>query len=510
LKSNKEMKEFAHRILSSEARYATDAGQLTGTIHWYSGRMDVQDLAALKKELRQAWWTRAGEGRTAPLNEMGYQRVASMKSNAHMRAFMRRILNAANKRVTDDGAFDAMAPYYDGEISVQSFEKLQSELLAVNWIEDKDTADSSIGEEGLAGEVVDEMLMESSTEILDESIGSTAPLNQEGYEQVAALVSNKEMKKFAHRICKAEARYTSNLGDLTGAMHWYSGRRDVQDYESLKTELRRAWWTKAGEGRKAPLNEKGYQAVAAMKNNAHMRAFMRRILNAANKHAVDDGAFDAMAPRYDGEYGPVSEQSFEKLQQELLSAPWVVDKNGSGESTAAFGTEVVDEMLLQSSGDEEVSGATAPLTEEGYQQVAALKSNKEMKEFAHRILSSEARYMGNNGGELTGTMHWYSGRRDVQSLENLKVELRRAWWTKAGEGRTAPLNERGYQAVARMKSRGNMRAFMRRILNAAERKVTDEAAFDGLAAYYDGEISVKNFEQLQKELLSVSWTEDRP
>merc|ERR1712176_1557204 len=109
-----------------------------------------------------------------------------------------------------------------------------------------------------------------------------------------------------------------------------------------------------------------------------MRAFMRRILNAANKKALDEGAFDAMAPMYDGEYGPASLQSFDKLQQELLSAPWVVDKDTIADAPTGLSTDVVDEMLLQSSIRENpVSGAIAPLTEEGYQQVVALKSNKE-------------------------------------------------------------------------------------------------------------------------------------
>merc|ERR1719191_1580708 len=103
----------------------------------------------------------------------------------------------------------------------------------------------------------------------------------------------------------------------------------------------------------------------------------------------------------------------------------------------------------------DVLGSTAPLTEEGYQQVAALKSNKEMKAFAHRVLKSEARYV-TNAGELTGAIHHYSGRMDVQDLATLKAELRHAWWTKAGEGRTAPLNEIGYQSVARMRDAANM------------------------------------------------------
>merc|ERR1719238_2674289 len=145
-------------------------------------------------------------------------------------------------------------------------------------------------------------------------------------------------------------------------------------------------------------------------------------------------------------------------------------------------------------------GSTAPLTEEGYQQVAAMKSNKEMKAFAYRVLKTEARYV-TDAGELTGTIHYYSGRMDVQDLATLKAELRQAWWTKAGEGRKAPLNEIGYQSVAKMKNAANMRAFMRRVLKASGRVVSDEAAFSAVAPYYDGEVSVQNFEQLQRELL---------
>merc|ERR1719331_62401 len=159
--------------------------------------------------------------------------------------------------------------------------------------------------------------------------------------------------------------------------------------------------------------------------------------------------------------------------------PWVVENEDVGmQAEAGLTAEVVDEMLVQTS-DEGVSGATAPLTDDGYQQVAALKSNRDMKEFAHRILSSEARYVA-DASEFTGAIHWYSGRKDVQDLETLKKELRRAWWTRAGEGRTAPLNEKGYQRVASMKSNAHMRAFMRRILNAANKRVADAGSFDAL------------------------------
>merc|ERR1711957_870319 len=213
------------------------------------------------------------------------------------------------------------------------------------------------------------------------------------------------------------------------------------------------------------------------------------------------------APSYDGE---VSTQSFEQLKTELLSAPWAAAR--SDEQVAPAEEEnvqeaVVNEVLLQAgaqkAGDAGL-GNTAPLTEEGYQQVADMKNNQEMKKFAHRILNSEARYV-TNAAELTGAIHFYSGMMDVQDLATLKAELRKAWWTKAGEGRTAPITEQGYQSVDKMKSEANMRAFMRRILKAEKKTVSDEEAFFALAYHYDGEVSVQTFGQLQNEVLSAPW-----
>jgi len=359
---------------------------------------------------------------------------------------------------------------------------------------------------------VNEVLLQAGAQKAgDAGLGNTAPLTEEGYQQVADMKNNKEMKKFAHRILNSEARYVTNAAELTGAIHFYSGRMDVQDLATLKAELRKAWWTKAGEGRTAPLTEQGYQSVAKMKSKANMRAFMRRILNAEKKTVSDEEAFFAVAPSYDGE---VSTQSFEQLKTELLSAPWAVAR--SDEQVAPAEEEnvqeaVVNEVLLQAgaqkAGDAGL-GNTAPLTEEGYQQVADMKNNKEMKKFAHRILNSEARYV-TNAAELTGAIHFYSGRKSSQDLATLKAELRSAWWTKAGEGRTAPLTEQGYQAVAKMKSRANMRAFMRRILIANSKTVSDEGAFFALAHHYDGEVSVQTFGQLQNEVLSAPWAVPR-
>ena len=189
------------------------------------------------------------EGRTAPLTEQGYQAVAKMKCSANMRAFMRRILNAEKKTVSDEEAFFAVAPYYDGEVSTQSFEQLKTELVSAPWAAARsDEQAAPAEEENVEEAVVNEVLLQAGAQKAgDAGLGNTAALTEEGYQQVADLKNNKEMKKFAHRILNSEARYVTNAAELTGAIHFYSGRMDVQDFATLKAELRKAWWTKAGE-----------------------------------------------------------------------------------------------------------------------------------------------------------------------------------------------------------------------------------------------------------------------
>ena len=102
---------------------------------------------------------------------------------------------------------------------------------------------------------------------------------------------------------------------------------------------------------------------------------------------------------------------------------------------------MLDEVLLKVGQRSTNAGSvsTAPLTEDAHQQAAALLGNHEMKAFAHRILNSEARNVG-NAGELTGAIHFYSGSREMQDLSRLNKKLCSAWWTNAGEGMTAPLS----------------------------------------------------------------------
>jgi len=152
-------------------------------------------------------------------------------------------------------------------------------------------------------------------------LGNSVPISETGYQQVAAQKSDEEMKAFIHRVVAKEARYVKDVSELSGLVGFYSGTQGVQDLESLKKELRASSWVAEGEGRTAPLTDFGYQKVAALKSNAHMMAFARRILSLNSKVCSDEGALTGLIPYYSGE---VAVQSFDQLTHELLSAPWAV------------------------------------------------------------------------------------------------------------------------------------------------------------------------------------------
>jgi hypothetical protein len=238
-------------------------------------------------------------------------------------------------------------------------------------------------------------------------------------------------------------------------------------------------------GRSAELSEEGYKAVGSSDDVSQMKAFARRIANADGKKIVDESKFNGILPYYNGQ---VSVQSFAALQKELLSAPWV-----------------------QSVRDwEYADGNNVPLTEEGYQRVAKMQNNTMMKTFIRRVLSSQARFVTEEAG-LSGFVPFYSGKRMLQNLDNLRTELRgseNAWWVGEGVGRTAELSEDGYSQVVAKTSDANMKAFARRLLTADGATVTDEGALSGLVPYFSGTVGEDTFQKFRETVLRSQGASD--
>jgi len=68
-----------------------------------------------------------------------------------------------------------------------------------------------------------------------------------------------------------------------------------------------------------------------------------------------------------------------------------------------------------------------PVTEEGYQKVAALHNDSEMNQFVWKVLDAD-NVRVTNQGELNGLIPWFSGTEATQSLAQLRVELHKKTW----------------------------------------------------------------------------------
>lgn len=91
-------------------------------------------------------------------------------------------------------------------------------------------------------------------------------------------------------------------------------------------------------------------------------------------------------------------------------------------------------------------GLSVPLTEEGYQQVAALKSDQSMEFFAVRILNSKG-MESTNESELQGLVPWFSGSKAVQSFAKLGTEAMSKPWVKKAVDSNEDLSKSSAQSA---------------------------------------------------------------
>jgi len=314
-------------------------------------------------------------------------------------------------------------------------------------------------------------------------LGSTAALTEQGYQNVASLQSDTEMQLFMERVLAAEARSVLDWTGLAGTVPYYSGTKGTQDLESMKTELRSASWAGEGGGRVASLTPEGYKEVVGAKNNAQMKAFMRRILDKEGLVVTDEASFNGVVPFYSGVVGS---QTFQVMRAEVLNSQWALPlKDWDG-----------------------VTGETAPLNELGYELVAKMQKDDEMRAFIVRLLSTEARHVKDEFG-LHAMVPFFSGTKTTQDMKALKVELRdpkHDVWLADGVGRTADLSEEGYQKVAAQKSDVQMKAFIRRALVVNHMRINEEGGLSGFVPYYSGRfVKSQTYKALLEDLETATW-----
>lgn len=155
--------------------------------------------------------TDLGPGTTVTLDEEGYQKVAQLNDHQQMEFFIRRLVSQMGLRVIDQGGLHGFVPFFFGDDHTQTYEDLTKEV-------------------NKAGH--DDKLW-----VTDHASGASAPLNQDGYDNVVALANNREMSEFVHRVASNLGLTVTDEGGLSGVAEWHSGDKDQQTFKDLQGEL---------------------------------------------------------------------------------------------------------------------------------------------------------------------------------------------------------------------------------------------------------------------------------
>jgi len=137
-----------------------------------------------------------------------------------------------------------------------------------------------------------------------------------------------------------------------------------------------------------------------------MKKFILRVMRKLDCQLVDEGGLMGIIPWFSG---TTATQNIEALEDALLNAavmdssdPWLSYRNTGG-----------------------VTAGTAELGVIGYVQVAAMKSDSEMKKFVRRVCTEMGVKVVDEGG-FEGMVKFYSGTDNFQSFERLQTEIKSA------------------------------------------------------------------------------------
>lgn len=174
-------------------------------------------------------------------------------------------------------------------------------------------------------------------------------------------------------------------------------------------------------------------------------------------------------------------------------------------------------------------GGQVPLDDNGFERIAGLRDTQEMRRFLSRALRKAGLIVSNEAGlssfaekcisgdgphtydglsqELFGTAArqdgWVSLLRHDAPEFNLE-QFRSVASPSLGPGLTQPLNEEGYQAVAKLRNAEEMNAFVHRVINNMGLEVKDGLGLLGVVPWYDGTNAQQSYKALNAEILSTA------
>jgi len=379
------------------------------------------------------------------------------------------------------------------------------------------------------------------------NVAMTAPLTEEGYNQVLALQNSNAMETYVKRVGEDLDIAVSSTGKraMKGFVPWFSGEKANRTLLRLQNEMMRiskiprSWLTRKGAS--SPLNEVGLAAVSSLHDNAEMEKFVSRVAaEMMDLEVTDKQQLSGMVPFYSG---VKAKKGFDVLLNELETArnsntSWLVlrhkalehggedcmpscNKAGycdwcgkgnacckkDGESSPDECKGVADFKTDKHECVAIITGQTASMDWKGYAGVVALKNDTQMERFVRRKAAKMDMTVKSDQA-LRGFVPYFSGVKGNRPFGALEVEMKRIAHKTNGwlapRGSTAPLTEDGYQTVAALGSSLEMAEFAHRVANDMNLDVIKEEGLKGMVPYYSGERTKSNFTALKGEMTKVS------
>jgi len=312
----------------------------------------------------------------APLDEAGYKQVAALGSRAAMESYIRRVVKSIGCRIADESKLQGVVPFYSGETAVQSYAALETETFRActqtgTWL-------SSLYPSRIP-----------STPATS-SLGTTAPLNEQGFQEVAQAKDDLAMLRYTRRIISMLHGWVVDESGLHGLLPFFDGEKGKQTLGELILEVQKTMQRPDGWVMKAPDS-------------------MRRITGEVRQPGSNTSEDDEMVPATPLDMEEEVEERLEKIASQT-----------SANAERSF-KDCPDDDQEELNALNQTAWAV-PLDDEGYDAIAQLKNDCAMFQFAVRVVQDiHCRVLDESG--LKGLVPFYSGTQVTQDLHELRVEL---------------------------------------------------------------------------------------
>lgn len=108
---------------------SSDAGPRRNLLHVVKdGHKNSKKSKKSKAKRPGSSWFEEWTGKNAPLDDDGYDAVASMEADEEMEKYIRRLIKAMDFKIIDMGGLHGVVPYHSGTKVTQSFPNLERDL----------------------------------------------------------------------------------------------------------------------------------------------------------------------------------------------------------------------------------------------------------------------------------------------------------------------------------------------------------------------------------------------